>query len=98
MKSGLKRTFNWNKCQSKLTKENQKQYLDYIIDPGFQVVDRLFVLSFENNADRTKHTGYFLPKIEIKDYNAMIDGQNFLKNELRIYDNVRKIMIGHGDD
>ena len=22
-------------------------------------------------------TGYFLPKVEIKDYNIMIDGQNF---------------------
>ena len=50
------------------------------------------VFSFENNAPRTRHTGYFLPKVEIKDYNVMIDGQNFLnqliKINLRAYDNI----------
>ena len=61
---------------------------------------RLFVLSFENNAHRTRYTGYFLPKVEIKDYNVMINGQSFfdqpVKNDLRIYDNVQKITIGQG--
>ena len=57
--------------------ERQNQYLDYLIDPSFQVVNRLFVLSFENNEYSTTHRGYFLPKIEIKDYNVIIDGQNF---------------------
>ena len=31
-------------------------YLDYLIDPSFQGVNSLFVLSFENTADRTVHT------------------------------------------
>ena len=48
------------------------------------------------------HTGYFVPKVEIKDYNVMADGQNFfdqpVKNDLRTYDNVRKITIGQEDD
>ena len=57
--------------------ERQNQYLDYLVDPSFQVVNRLFVLSFENNEYRTTHRGYFLPKIELKDYNVIIDGQNF---------------------
>ena len=52
-----------------------KPYLDYLIDPSFQGVNRLFVLSFENTIDRTVRTGYYLPKVEIKDYNVMIHGK-----------------------
>ena len=67
-----------------------------------QVFKHEIILSFENNAQWTGHTQYFLPKAEIKDYNVMVDGQNFLnqpvKNDLGIYDNVRKITIGQGDD
>ena len=40
-------------------------------------LNRLFVLSFENTTDRTVHTKYYLTTVEIKDYNVMIDGQNF---------------------
>ena len=63
LKSGFKCTINWNKYQLKVTTENHNQYLDYLIDPSFQAVNRLFVLSFEDNADQTRHTGYsFLGK------------------------------------
>ena len=67
MKSDFKRTVNWNKYQSKVLMERQNQNLDYLVDPSFQRVDRLFVLSFEDNAHRTRDTGYFLPKVEVKD-------------------------------
>ena len=50
LNSGFKVTINWNKCQLKVSIERQNQYLDYLIDPSFQVVNRLFVLSFEDNA------------------------------------------------
>ena len=73
LKLGFKRTINWNKYQSKLPIERQNQYL---IDLSFQGVNRLFVLSFKNNDDRKAHTGYFFPKVKIKDYNVMINGQN----------------------
>ena len=102
MKLGFRRTIKRNKYQLKISTERPNEYLYYLIDSRFQGVNRLFVLSFENNTHRTKHTGYFLPKVEIKDYNVMIDGQNFfdqpVKNNLRTYDNVQKIMIGQGDD
>ena len=64
---GYERKINWNKYQSKVAIERQNQFLDYLIDPNFQGVNRLFVLSFENKDDREAHTGYFFPKIEIKD-------------------------------
>ena len=38
-------------------------------------MNRLFLLSFENKEDRKGHTGYYLPGVEIKDYNIMIDGR-----------------------
>ena len=51
----------------------QNSYLDYLINPSFQVVSGRFVLSFENNDNRTGNTGRFFPKVKIKDENVMID-------------------------
>ena len=48
LKSGFKRTINWNKYQSKVSIERQNQYLGLLIDPSFQEVNRFFVLLFEN--------------------------------------------------
>ena len=39
-------------------------YLDYLFDPTFQGVNRLFALSFENDTDRTVNTKYFFPIVE----------------------------------
>ena len=44
----------------------QYKHLDYLIDLSFEEVNKLFVLLFKDNAVRTGHTGYFLPKVEIK--------------------------------
>ena len=82
--------------------QKQNQYLDYLIDSSFQEVNRLFVLSFGNIAHRTSYKQYFLPTVEIKDYNVMSNGQNFfhqpLKNDLRTYEDNQKIATGQGDD
>ena len=56
----------------------QKRYLNYLIDASFQEVNSLFVFLFENDEIRTRHTRYFLPTVEIKDYNVMIHGKTFL--------------------
>ena len=81
LKSCFKRTINWNKCKSNIKTFPQNRYLNPLINPSFQGVNRLFVLSFENEDDRTSHSTYYLPKVEIKDYNVMIDGKNFLINQ-----------------
>ena len=39
--------------------QKDNHHLDYLIDPSFQGVNRLFDLSFENNDDRKTHRGYF---------------------------------------
>ena len=66
LKPGLKRTINWNKFQSKISAEKQDQYLDYLIDPSFQGVYRLFLLPFENETQRISYQRYYLPTVEIK--------------------------------
>ena len=75
-KSGFLKKINWNKYQSKVTKQEKTRCLDYLIDPDFQGVNRLFVLPFENNIDRGSYKRYYLLKVEIKDNNVMIDGRN----------------------
>ena len=76
IKSGFERTINWNKYQSKLSIQVSNPYLDFLIDPSFQGVNRRFVLSFENRDNRTVNTKYYPPIVEIKDYYVLIDGQN----------------------
>ena len=51
-----------------------------------------FAVSFEDNTHQIRHTWSFLLKVEIKNYNAMIDGQKFfdqsVKNDPGIYNNI----------
>ena len=72
-----------------------------MIDPSFQGLNRLFVLPFENEAQRTSYKRYYLPTREIKNYNVRIDGQNFfdqpIRNNLITNDNIQKIARGQGD-
>ena len=77
LKSGFKRTINWNKYQSSIKTSAQNRYFNHLVDPSFQGVNRIFVLPFENENDRTSHSTYYLPKVEIKDHNVMIDDKNF---------------------
>ena len=102
LKSEFKHTVNWNKYQSEVIIQVQNQYLHYLIDPNIQGVNRLFVLPFENNALKIVRTRYFLPTLEIKDHNVMIDGRNIfdqpVKSDMKRYKNIRKIATGKGDD
>ena len=54
---------------------NQKQQYRHKIKISIQVVNRLFVLLFKNNAHQTSYSRYYLPTIEVKNY-VMIDGKN----------------------
>ena len=66
LKSAFKGTINWNKNQLKVTIERQKQYLDYLINPVFQDLNRVFVLLF-GNTERTRRKDYFPPKVRLED-------------------------------
>ena len=81
--SGFKRAINWNKYQSKISTGRPNQYLAYLINLSFQVVNRRFVLPFEDGEQRKSYKRYYLPTVEIKKYNVMIDGQNVFDQPVR---------------
>ena len=84
LKLGFKETVKWNKYRSKMTIQSNNNNLNYLIDPAFTKVNRLFVLSFEriekNNVKkdhRDSFSHYYKSNVEIKDFNGLIDGKNF---------------------
>ena len=102
LKSGFKRVINWNKYLSKPELLAQNPNLNHLVEPSFQGVNRLFVLAFENDDHRTSNDRYYIPNVEIKDYNIMINGENFfdqaIKNNKVTFENIRKIATGQRDD
>ena len=80
IKQGFKRTISWNKYRSEITTQTENNNLDYLIDPPFRNINRLFVLSFKNgNDDPTRYAfdKYYMPLVEIKDFNALINNKPF---------------------
>ena len=80
LKSGFKRTMKRNKYRSQMTIQPQNNNLNYLIYPTFMNVNRLFVLSFSrnNNTDkRDSFSHYYVPNVEIKYFNVLIDGKSF---------------------
>ena len=90
LKTGFKRTTKWNKYRSEMSNQTKNNNLNYLIDLTFSNVNRLFVLTFENEDDRTSLSKYYLPKIAIKDFNVLIDGKPFfeipVKNKEEAYE------------
>ena len=74
--------------------------LNYLIDPTFTNVNRLFVLSFtRDNAGDDRDSHYYLPNAEIKDFNALIDGKSSfdlqVKNEEEAYEKIMDMSINY---
>ena len=81
LKSGFKRTINWNKYQTKVSTERVNRY--FLIDPSFRGVNKRFVLPFEDDGQRTTYRRYYLPTKEIKIHDVMVDGQNYFDEPIR---------------
>ena len=92
LKSGFKRTIRWNKYRSEITVQPQNKNLNYLIDPTFTNVNRLFVFSFqriagENNTTRDyrgSFSHYHVPNTRIKDFNVLINGESFFELSVKI--------------
>ena len=102
LKSGFKRVINWNKYLSKPELLAQNPNLSHLVEPSLQGINRFFILAFENDNHRTSDDRCYLPTVEIRDYNIVINGENVfdqpIKNNKITYDNIREIAIGQGDD
>ena len=85
LKRGFKKSIKWNKYRSQMTIQPKNNNLNYLIDPTFTNVNRLFVLSFqriagENNTTKDRRDSfshYYVLNVRIKDFNVLIDGKSF---------------------
>ena len=63
-----------------------------MIDPTFTKLNRLLILSFENENDRTSFSNDSVPKVEVKGFNVLIDGKPFfeipVKNKEEAYEQI----------
>ena len=64
-----------------MSNQTKNNNLNYLIDPTFTNVNRVFVLNFENEYNRTSFSKHYVPKVEIKDFNVLIDGKPFSYKE-----------------
>ena len=92
LKTGFKKTIKWNQYRSEMSNQTKNNNLNYLTNPAFTNVNRLFVLTFENQDDRTSFSKYYVPKVEIKDFNVLIDGKPFfeisVKNKEETYETI----------
>ena len=79
LKTGFKRTIKWNKYRSEMSNQTKNNNLNYLIDLTFTNVNRFFVLSYKNEENRTSFSKCYIPEVEIKEFNVLIDGNHFLK-------------------
>ena len=106
---GFQRSIYWNEYKTKeLTENADANVFKYInLDSSFQGVNRLFVMAYNRANDQPTRNGqqkYYLPRIDLEKYNVIIDGRNFYDNsiesdrEIEKYRELKKVMIGKGED
>ena len=99
LKFGFKRTIEWNKYRPQMSVQSNNSDLNYVIDPTFTNVNRLFVLSFERIEEdnikkdyRDSFSHYYVPNVQIKDFYVLTDGKSFpdlpIKNEEEAYEKI----------
>ena len=84
LKSGFERVINWNKYLSKPELLAKNLNLNHLVEPSFQGINIILGLTFENNTQRISCTGSYLPNVEIKNYNVIINGENSFDQSIRI--------------
>ena len=105
---GFQRSIYWNeyktKGQDKDANTNEFKYIN--LDPSLQGVNRLFVMAYSrtdnNQPTKNDQRKYYLPRIDLKKYNVIIDGRNFYDNpiesDIEKYRELKTVMIGKGED
>ena len=110
LNEGFKRSIYWNENKSKIKTKtaDDNNVTRFPLDASFQGANRLFVLALNNTdgnankVERNSHRKYFLPRVDITNYNVLIDGRNFyqqpINDQIINYDEIRKIATRKGDD
>ena len=105
LSEGFKRSVFWNKykIERHTVAANANNHWCALLDASFQGGNRLFVLAFNALAgdaglvNREGYRKYYLPRVDIKKYNVLIDGRNFydqaINSQIKKYDEVRKSCI-----
>ena len=92
LKLGFKRTTNCKKYLSKLELLGQNLNLNHLVEPSFQGVNRLFVLTLENDAQgKSNKTIYQMLWLEKSFFDQSV------KNTKITFENIRKTVTGQGD-
>ena len=104
---GFQRSIYWNEYKTKeINKNADANVFKYInLDPSFQGVNRLFVMAYnrvDGQPTRNGQQKYYLPRISLNKYNAIIEGRNFYNNpiesDIEKYRELKIVMIGKGED
>ena len=109
--------WNEYKSKIKTKTADNNNVTRFPLDASFQGVNRLFVLAFNNTTQnvagnptnntanrvqRDSHRKYFLPRVNITNYNVLIDGRNFygqpINDQTKKYDEIRNIRTGKRDN
>ena len=86
IKPRFRRAISWNKYRSEITTQLKSNNLDYLIDPTCRNINRFFILSFKNGDDdpsRYSFDKYYMPLVEIKDFNALINNKRFFDQPVK---------------
>ena len=118
LNEGFKRSVYWNEYKTKIdTKQaDDSNPAKFYLDASSQGVTKLYVLAFDdthtvagnvvtdgaNRVKRDSHRIYFLPRVNITNYNVLINAKNFydqpVSNQIKKYGEIRKIVTGQGND
>ena len=95
LKTGIDIDFEWKRYKTQIINQPATNNLNFLIDPTFNNVNRLFVLAFPNAEVRSSFSKYYMPNVEIKDYNVLIDLQPFydipIKNKEQTYETITEL-------
>ena len=83
-----------------MTNQTKNNNRNYLIDPTLTKANSLFVLSFENENDRTSFSEYYVPNVKTKEFNVLINRKSFfdmpIKNKEEAYEQI--IEMGRNND
>ena len=96
LKTGIDINFEWKRYRTQFINQPVTNNLNVLTDPTFNNMNRLFVLAFPNEENRSSFSLYYTPTVEIKDYNVLIDLQPFydmsIKNKEQLYEAITELM------